>query len=104
MNSNPPPTPSGQNWDELLARARTDQPPPLNLAPVLRAVATAAAIQSPAPSWAGDFAAFFGAPRILGICLCSAVGLMLFTTWQMTDALPALSWAEVLVTDSGETS
>lgn len=101
MNANPSPAP-GQRWDELIARARTDQPPPLNLDPVLRAVATAASIQPPAPSWAGDFAALFGAPRILGICLCSAVGLMLFTTWQMADALPALSWAEVLTTDSGE--
>ncbi|MBP7141812.1 MAG: hypothetical protein KBA71_07880 [Opitutaceae bacterium] len=103
MNSTPPPSP-GRRWDELLARARTDQPPSLNLAPVLHAVTTAASDRRPAPSWAGDFAAIFGAPRTLGFCLCCAVALMLLTTWQMADALPALSWAEVLATDSGAAS
>ncbi len=103
MNSNPNPTPQGR-WDELIGRARTDQPPPLDLDPLLRAVSRAASDQPSAPSWAGDFASLFGAPRILGICLCSAVGLMLFTTWQMADALPALSWAEVLAVDTGAAS
>lgn len=103
MKSEPNSSP-GQRWDDLIASARNDQPPSLNLDPVLRAVRSAL-IKSPAStSWAGDFANLFGARSTLAFCLCTAIGLTIFSTWQLADALPTLSWAELLAVDVGAAS
>lgn len=101
MNSEPDPSPT-RDWDELVVRARADQPPPLNLDRVLRAVRIAAGEKTPVMSWADDFAALFGARRALAFCLCSAFALAVITTWQVSEVWPALPWAEFLVVESGD--
>lgn len=91
MNSSPP-SPHDR-WNDLIQRARTDAPPPIDLSATLRAVRAAA---SQPPSWLEDFAALFATRSALRICLLGAAAFATLATWQVWNFSEALPWVQLI--------
>jgi hypothetical protein len=92
--STPHPEPSPESaarWKKLLAQARADAPPPVDVAALRRVVREAAV--APRAGWADEFFALFSARPVFSACLAGAGALALVATWQMWDLWQALPWA-----------
>lgn len=94
-------TPSDPNsdWENLLARARADQAPAVDLAAVLRAVRKEP--YPPRPDWAADFIGLFASARTLTACAAGIGALALLTSWQAWMFLQDLPWAQLLNSSTG---
>lgn len=95
----PEPESSAAKWDRLVARARTDAPPPLEVAAALRAARTEASAAAPARSWLDEFAALFATPRRLagggGLATGALVAALWFglSTWSQLEPWADLVWS-----------
>lgn len=95
----PSPESSDAKWAQLAARARADQPPPLDVSAALRAARTeAAAVTTAAPrSWVDDFATLFATPRRLAGCGSFAAVAVIAATWVGFGLWTQLEpWADLL--------
>lgn len=81
---------------ELVDRARTDRPAPLDTAALLRALRPASA-PAMAPAWWEDFAALFSTRLSLGACSAGAAASLLVVGWLAWDVWQnVLPWAEMV--------
>ena len=86
-------------WEKLVARARDDAPPPVDLAALRQAVR--AATFAPHAGWAEEFLGLFSARPVFSACLAGAAAFALVATWQVWDLWQALPWAEWLMETGG---
>ena len=94
-----PPAQPHPDWDQLLSCARADQPPPVDLPALLRAVR-----QEPYPpraDWAAEFLGLFSGMRTLAACAAGVGTLAVVTTWQAWSLLDSLPWAQLLDSATG---
>lgn len=95
----PEPESSAAKWDRLVARARADAPPLLDVANALRAARTEAAAAAPARGWLDEFAALFATPRRLAGCgslAAAALAVALWfglSTWNQLEPWADLVWS-----------
>ncbi len=95
----PSPDSPDTRWAQLAARARADQPPPLDVAAALRAARTEAATPAPTEprSWVDDFATLFATPRRLAGCGSFAAVAVIAATWAGFGLWTQLEpWADLL--------
>lgn len=95
----PSPDSNDARWAQLAARARADQPPPLDVSAALRAARTAAATPATAAprSVLDDFAALFATPRRLAGCGGFAAVTLALATWYGLGVWTQLEpWADLL--------
>lgn len=92
-------SPSEDRWQDLVQRARSDAPPPVDTSALLRAVRAAA--DEPQAGWLAEFALLFGRRGAMAGCLAGAAAFALVATWQAWDLWQALPWAQMVATTTG---
>lgn len=90
---------SEKRWEDLVAQARADVGPSVDVPELLRAVRGAA--REARTSWAAEFSALFSAGRVVQTCMAGAVAIAALTTWQVWEWWQALPWAQWLVPPGG---
>ncbi len=90
---------SDSDWENLLSRARSDAPPPIDLTAVLRAVREAP--YSSRSDWFGEFLGLFSSLRAVSACVAGIGLFAVFATWQVWSVLPSLPWAQLIDTTTG---
>ena len=99
---NTPPDPGDSRWNDLLARARKDQPAPVDLAALQRGVnlearRLATARRTVAPDWT----ALLPFRSLVSSCLAGTCAFTLIASWQVWQWWQVLPWAQLLVASSG---
>ena len=95
MKENPDPE---FRWEKLIAQARADVGPPVDLPALLRAVRET----SPPDhnGWAAEFATLATGRAISG-CLAGTCAFAALASWQAWETWQALPWAQWLATTTG---
>jgi len=92
MNHRSDPLPP--RWHDLAARARQDQPPPVDTGALLHAIHRDA---TPAAGWWPEFAALFGGRPVFNTFAAAAFALALLFAWQTATTWDELlPWAELI--------
>lgn len=87
---NPHPHDSEQRWSGLIARARADQPPTLDVNSLLARLHEA----QPAPdvNWLVELSVLLESRRCFATCAVGAVAIAAVGSWQVLTWIEALEW------------
>jgi len=89
-----PPDDSARAFEDLVNRARRDEPGPLDTVALLRAVRQAPAVET---GWWNDFAALFDTRVVFNACSAGALASFALAGWLAWDAWQhVLPWAQLL--------
>jgi hypothetical protein len=96
MKENPDPE---LRWEKLVAQARADVGPSVDIPALLRAVRESSPLDR--SGWVAEFAALFATGRAISGCLAGACAFAAFASWQAWETWQALPWAQWLATTTG---